>query len=135
MPSASKVLIRTVRAHVYCSTALPCVTDPQTHAMTSCVLSLLDHWSGRGILALTPGGQEVTGGDNHPLATCDFDMETNFVLNVIHRCLERSRPAPRPLFVRFVRAQRRCVFKRRDPWIATTLLAQGSTVFTMSTRG
>ena len=135
MPSGSKVLIRTVRAHVYCSTALPCVTDLQTHAMTSCMLSLLDHWSSRGILALTPGGQEVTGWDNHPLATCDFDMETNFVLNVIPRCLERSRPAPRPLFVRFVRAQRRCVFKRRDPWIATTLLAQGATVFTMSTRG
>ena len=91
------------------------------------MLSLLGHWSSRGILAWTPGGQEVTGGDHHPLATCDFDMETNFVLNVITRCLDRGRPSPRPLFVRFVRARRRYLFKRRDPWRATTLLTQGAT--------
>ena len=59
--------------------------------------------------------------------TCDFDVETNFVLNVITRCLEWGRLSPRPLFVRFVRARRRYpLFKRRgDPWRATTMLTQG----------
>ena len=66
--------------------------------------------SSRGILAWTPGGQEA-GGDNHPLATCDFDMETNFVLNVVTRCLDRGQLSSRPLFVRFVRARRRYPFQ------------------------
>ena len=78
--------IRTLRAHVYCSTAFPRVTDPHAHTMTPCMLSRLGHWTSRGILAWTPGGQEAAGGDNHPLATCDNDTETNFVLGV-DRCL------------------------------------------------
>ena len=53
-------------------------------------------------------------------------METNFVLNVITRCLDGARLSPRPLFERFVRARRRFpLFKRRDPCRPTTMLTQG----------
>ena len=126
---------RTLRAHVF---LFHCISmrDRAPYPMTSCMLSLLDHWSSCRILAPTPGGQEVTGGDNHELVTCDFDMETNFVF-------ERDTPLPRKrgglhhdLCLYGLCALDADMFsKRRDPWSATTLLAQGATVFAMSTRG
>ena len=85
MPSGSKVLIRTLRAHVYCSTAFPCVTDPQTHAMTSCMLRPLELPRNSGVEARRTGSNWLR---QPPI--CDVRLRHGDKL-----CVERDTPLPR----------------------------------------